>query len=70
MLVEASTTEISQQLKPETFETNKEVARKGGNVAKAARVQLEETTGKTVVTSIKENRETSKISKLNNNNKS
>ena len=51
MLAEASTTEISQNEKPETFEENKNVARKGGKVAKAARVQLEETTGKSVVTS-------------------
>ena len=50
MLAEASTTEISQNEKPETFEENKNVARKGGKVAKAARVQLEETTGKSVVT--------------------
>ena len=50
MLAEASTTEISQNENPETFEENKIVARKGGNVAKAARVQLEETTGKSVVT--------------------
>ncbi|MEF9921137.1 MAG: BRO family protein [Erysipelotrichaceae bacterium] len=40
MLAEASTTEISQQVQPETLETNKEVAQKGGEVAKAARVQL------------------------------
>lgn len=51
MLAEASTTEISQQEQPETFEGNKEVARKGGKVAEAARVQLEETTGKSVITS-------------------
>lgn len=51
MLAEASTTEISQNEKPETLEENKNVARKGGKVAKAARVQLEETTGKSVVTS-------------------
>ena len=50
MLAEASTTEISQNEKPETFEGNKSVARKGGKVAKAARVQLEKTTGKSVVT--------------------
>lgn len=51
MLAEASTTEISQNEKPETFEENKNIARKGGKVAKAARVQLEETTGKSVVIS-------------------
>jgi hypothetical protein len=50
MLAEASTTEISQQKKPETFSENKTVARQGGHVAKAARMQLEETTGKKVVT--------------------
>jgi hypothetical protein len=50
MLAEASTTEISKDKKPETFEENKVVARKGGDVAKAARLQLENTTGKNVVT--------------------
>jgi hypothetical protein len=50
MLAEASTTEISKDKKPDTFEENKVVARKGGKVAKAARLQLENTTGKKVVT--------------------
>lgn len=50
MLAEASTTEISKKEEPETFEENKKVARKGGNVAKAARVQLEKSTHKKVVT--------------------
>lgn len=50
MLTEASTTEISKDKRPETFEENKVVAQKGGNVAKAARLQLENTTGKKVVT--------------------
>jgi len=52
MLAEASTTEISHQVEPETFAENKKVAVKGGNVAKAARVQLEKTTGKRVVTKL------------------
>ena len=51
MLAEASTTEISKDKKPKTFNENKTVARKGGEVAKAARLQLENTTGKKVVTS-------------------
>jgi hypothetical protein len=51
MLAEASTTEISKDKKPETFNENKTVARKGGEVAKAARLQLEKTTGKKVVIS-------------------
>lgn len=50
MLAEASTTEISKDKLPETFEENKIVARKGGKVAEAARLQLERTTGKKVVT--------------------
>jgi hypothetical protein len=50
MLAEASTTEISKDKQPKTFTENKIVAQKGGNVAKAARVQLENTTGKKVIT--------------------
>ncbi len=52
MLAEASTTEISKDKKPETFIENKIVAKKGGEVAKAARMQLENTTGKKVVTKL------------------
>jgi len=51
MLAEASTTEISKDKKPKTFNENKVVAQKGGKVALAARLQLESTTGKKVVTS-------------------
>jgi len=50
MLAEASTTEISKEQEPETFAENKIVARKGGEVAQAARKQLELNTGKNVVT--------------------
>lgn len=50
MLAEASTTEISKQKNPKTFNQNKSVAKKGGEVAKAARLKLENTTGKKVVT--------------------
>ena len=52
MLAEASTTEISKKKEPKTFQENKVVARKGGYVAKAARLQLEKTTGKKVVTKL------------------
>jgi hypothetical protein len=52
MLAEASTTEISKKKEPKTFHENKVVARKGGMVAKAARLQLEKTTGKKVVTKL------------------
>lgn len=50
MLAEASTTEISKDKNPSTFSEHKVVAQKGGKVAKAARAQLEKTTGKKVVT--------------------
>lgn len=51
MLAEASTTEISKLKKPENSEQNVIVAKQGGSVAKAARDQLEETTGESVITS-------------------
>ena len=50
MLAEASTTEISKGKEPKTFIENKIVAKKGGEVAKAARLKLETNTGKKVVT--------------------
>ncbi len=50
MLAEASTTEISKEQNPKSFIENKEVAKKGGKVAQAARTQLEKTTGKNIVT--------------------
>ena len=50
MLAEASTTEISKEKNPKTFKENKKVAKKGGEVAKAARLKLEKTTGKKVIT--------------------
>lgn len=49
MLAEASTTEISKEKEPNNFDESKEVAQEGGKVANAARVQLEKTTGKKVV---------------------
>lgn len=52
MLAEASTSEISKDKQPTTFEENRDVAQKGGNVAKAARLQLESTTGKKVVSKL------------------
>ncbi|MFZ2202358.1 MAG: BRO family protein [Microgenomates group bacterium] len=49
MLGEVSTTEISKKEKPQTFEHNRRVARKGGGVAGVARKKLEAETGKKVV---------------------
>lgn len=50
MLAEASTTEISKAQNPIGLEKSKEVARKGGAVAKAAREDLERETGQPVIT--------------------
>lgn len=50
MLAEASTTELSKKNEPETFQENAIVAKKGGNVAKQARLQLEKELGESVVT--------------------
>ncbi|HAF28638.1 MAG TPA: hypothetical protein DCG75_06280 [Bacteroidales bacterium] len=49
MLAEASTAEISKEKNPKSFKENRQVARKGGKVADAARKQLENTTGKKVI---------------------
>ena len=55
MLAEASTTEISKEKKPKTLNENKQVARKGGKVANAARKQLEKTTGKKIISPLNAN---------------
>ena len=52
MLAETSTTDISKAEQPETFEENRQVARRGGNVAGIARKALEAETGKPAVTSM------------------
>jgi len=49
MLGEASTSEIVKTEHPEGFDKNKQVARRGGNVAGVARKKLEEETGAKVV---------------------
>ena len=49
MLDEATTTELSKEHRPEGFEENQEIARRGGNIAGAARKAIEADTGKAVV---------------------
>lgn len=51
MLAEASTTEISKEKNPKGLEENKDIARKGGNAAKKARLEIEKQTGKSIVSS-------------------
>lgn len=49
MLAELSTKEISEAIDPETFDEHAEVARQGATVARNARLELEEKTGRPVV---------------------
>ena len=49
MLAEVSTTEISQKEEPDTFDRNRNVARRGGGVARVARRKIEKETGKKVI---------------------
>jgi len=51
MLAEATTTEISKEKKPKTFSENKEIAKQGGTIAGNTRKEIEEKTGKNIVTS-------------------
>jgi hypothetical protein len=59
MLAEATTTEISKEKKPKTFDESKEIAKSGGTVAGNARREIEKKTGKRVIT--KENAKTLRI---------
>jgi hypothetical protein len=52
MLAEVTTTDISRQSEPETMTEHKQIARRGGSVAKAAREQYEKQTGKKAVSSL------------------
>lgn len=49
MLAELSTKEISENRNPETFGEHVEIAQQGGGIARNARLELEEKTGKSVI---------------------
>ena len=51
MLAETATKDISQQVRPETFEENRQVAKRGGRIAGNARRELEQKIGAPVITS-------------------
>ena len=53
ILAEASTTEISKERNPKGFNQNAKIAKSGGSVAKAARLQLESQLGRSVISSAK-----------------
>jgi hypothetical protein len=50
MLAEATTAEISKENNPKTFDDNKAIAKKGGDIAGNTRKQIEAQTGKKIVT--------------------
>ena len=52
MLAELSTKEISESRNPETFSEHQQIARQGGEIARNARIELEEKTGKAVISPI------------------
>lgn len=52
MLAEATTTEISKEKKPKTFQQNKTIAKQGGTIAGNTRKEIEEKTGKKIVSPV------------------
>jgi len=49
MLAEATTTEISKEKNPETFEDSRKIAKQGGTIAGNTRKEIEAKTGKKIV---------------------
>ena len=62
MLAEATTTEISKEKNPKDFEDSREIAKQGGTIAGNTRKEIEEKTGKKIVS--KQNAK--QINSLNN----
>ena len=52
MLAEASTKDISQAVNPKTLSESKKIAKQGGNIAGNARKELEQKTGKKVISEL------------------
>lgn len=52
MLAEATTTEISKEKKPQSFAESKKIAQQGGAIAGNTRKEIEEKTGKKVVSKL------------------
>ncbi len=50
MLAEATTTELSKTIEPQTFEENRQVAQRGGQIAGNTRKEIEADTGRPVIT--------------------
>lgn len=50
MLAESTATNISKKERPDNFERSKDIANRGGRVAKQARFAVESETGESVIT--------------------
>lgn len=53
MLAEATTTEISKEKKPSNFSESKKIAKQGGTIAGNTRNEIEEKTGKSVISPLR-----------------
>jgi hypothetical protein len=69
MLAEATTTEISKEKNPETFDENRIIAKQGGTIAGNTRKAIEEKTGKKVVSNLSAIKLLADKSKQQNRNK-
>ena len=70
MLAEVTMTEISKEKKPKTFKTSKKIAKQGGTIAGNTRKEIEEKTGKRVISSKNANELQSKsVKKISNETK-
>jgi hypothetical protein len=69
MLGEVSTTDIARARDAQGFLENREAAREGGSIAGNARTELENKTGRKVVSSDNYLEITGKVKKLENNSK-
>ncbi len=65
MLAEATTKEISREKKPKTFRENKVIAKQGGTIAGNTRKEIEEKTGRKVISPMN----TKELGKRNNDEK-
>jgi len=65
MLAELSTKEISEVVQPDSFDDHKDVARQGGIIARNARMELEQRTGKAVVSPLNAKQKLSQKEQLN-----
>ena len=66
MLAEATTTEISKEKKPKAFNESKLIANQGGTIAGNARKEIEEKTGKNVISSVNAKELDNKIKGIEN----